>query len=141
MNNREAFQLAALAVLAIAASAHEGHGKKNAPESARRLKSPLSAAQAKPELGKPVYERTCAACHDADGQAKSPAASAMKPRPINIVDHRMDSMADGEVYWVVTNGIGTSMPGFKTQLSDIERWQVVLYVRHLRKSQSLTEHH
>jgi mono/diheme cytochrome c family protein len=119
--------------------AHEGHGKKNAPASARTLKSPLAAAQAKPELGKPHYERACAACHGNDGLAKTPVAANMKPAPTNLAGHPMDSMKDGEIYWVVTNGIGKQMPAFKDQLSEIERWQIVLYVRELRKQQKVKQ--
>lgn len=57
----------------------------------------------------------------------------MKPRPTNLADHRMDSMRDGEIFWVITKGIGKTMPGFESQLSDIERWRIVAYVRQLRK--------
>lgn len=118
------------------ASAHEGHGKKTAPASAKALKSPLTAEQAKPELGRPLYEKTCLSCHGADGQAKSAEALKVKPKPTNIADHRMDSMTDGEIYWVITNGIEKSMPGFKSQLNDADRWRIVAYVRHLRKAQA-----
>lgn len=120
--------------------AHDGHGKAHAPASAKTLKSPLTAAQSKPELGKPFYEKACAACHGPDGSAQTTAAAAMKPKPTNLVDHRMDSMKDGEIYWVITNGISKSMPAMKTKLSDQERWQIVNYVRHLRGAQKAKDH-
>ncbi len=123
------------------AFAHEGHGKKTAPASAKALKSPLTVEQAKPELGRPLYEKTCSSCHGPDGQSKSAEAMKMKPKPTNIADHRMDSMTDGEIFWVITKGIGKSMPGFKTQLNDADRWRIVAYVRHLRKAQTHSEHH
>lgn len=50
-------------------------------------------------------------------------------------DHRMDTMKDGEIYWVVTNGVAKAMPGFEAQLSDTERWQIVAHLRRLRKRQ------
>ena len=40
------------------------------------------------------------------GLSKTPAASAMKVKPTNIVDHRMASMKVGEIYWVIASGIG-----------------------------------
>jgi mono/diheme cytochrome c family protein len=123
------------------ALAHEAHGKKTAPASAKALKSPLTGDQAKPELGRPLYEKTCLSCHAADGKGQTAEAMKMKPKPTNIADHRMDSMADGEIYWVITNGMGKSMPGFKTQLNDSDRWRIVAYVRHLRKASSHSEHH
>lgn len=123
------------------ASAHEGHGKKTAPASAKALKSPLTVEQAKPEFGRPLYEKACLSCHGPDGQSKSAEAMKVKPKPTNIADHRMDSMKDGEIYWVITNGIEKSMPAFKTQLNDVDRWRIVAYVRHLRKAQLHSEHH
>ena len=126
---------------AALAFAHEGHGKKTAPASAKALTSPLTPEQAKPELGRPLYEKTCLSCHAADGKAQTAEALKMKPKPTNIADHRMDSMTDGEIFWVVTNGIEKSMPGFKTQLNDADRWRIVAYVRHLRKAQARSEHH
>jgi len=123
-----------LATLTLAA--HEGHGKKTAPASAQKLKSPLTAGQAKPELGKTAYEQSCAGCHGSDGKGKSAAAAAMKIKPTNLTDHRMDSMKDGEIYWVVTNGVAKTMPGFKDKLSETERWRIVNYVRSLRRQQA-----
>jgi hypothetical protein len=113
-----------LAATALA-FAHEGHGKKTAPASAKALKNPLSSLS----------------CQAADGKAQTAEALKMRPEPTNLVDHRMDSMTDGEIFRVVTNGIGKSMPGFKTQLNDADRWRIVAYVPHLRKAQARSEHH
>ena len=115
--------------LAVSAYAHDAHGKSHAPAAAKTLKSPLTAAQAKPELGKAKFEEVCAACHGENGKG----AVKTKPAPTDLTDHKMHSMKDGEIYWVITNGIGKSMPGFKAQMSDTERWQIVLYVRQLAK--------
>ena len=115
--------------LAVSSYAHDAHGKSHAPAAAKTLKSPLTAAQAKPELGKAKFEEVCAACHGENGKG----AVKTKPAPTDLTDHKMHSMKDGEIYWVITNGIGKSMPGFKAQMSDTERWQIVLYVRQLAK--------
>jgi mono/diheme cytochrome c family protein len=112
-------------LLALGLHGHDAHGKAHAPASAKTLKSPLTAAQAKPELGKASYVEACAGCHGENGKG----AVKTKPAPTDLTDHKMHSMKDGEIYWVITNGIGKSMPAFKAQLSDTERWQIVLYVR------------
>ena len=128
--------IAGLAFALVSLDAHEGHGKKNAPAAAKLLKNPLTAEQAKPGPGQAAYEQQCAGCHGADGLSKTPAAAGMKVKPTNIVDHRMASMKDGEIYWVIANGIGKTMPGFKGKLSEIERWQVVGHVRELGRHQT-----
>jgi len=114
-------KLLILVLLAVGVYAHDAKGKSHAPASAKTLKSPLTAEQAKPALGKANFEKTCAGCHNP--KSKAP----------DLTGHHMHSLKDGEVYWVITNGIGKTMPGFKTQLSDVERWQIVLYVRGLQK--------
>jgi cytochrome c peroxidase len=48
-------------------------------------------------------------------------------------------MRDGEIYWVVTNGIDKSMPAFEKQLSETDRWEIVQYVRDLRIKQRAAE--
>lgn len=119
------------AILITALMAHDGHGGKNAaPAAAKSLRNPLRPAEISAETGKKLYEGACAGCHGSDGHA----SAAMKPRPTDIADHRMDSMTDGEIYWVITHGAGKAMPGFEAKLRDAERWQIVAHVRRLRKN-------
>ncbi len=51
----------------------------------------------------------------------------------------MESMREGEIYWVVAHGIGANMPAFHGQLDEKQRWQVVVYVRELRRRQQAVE--
>ena len=120
---------AAALLLAMSAYGHDAHGKAHAPASAKALKSPLTAVQAKPEFGKEKYLEACASCHGESGKA----VVKTTPPPADLSAHHMHSLKDGEIYWVITNGIGKTMPGFKTQLNDVERWQIVLYVRQQAK--------
>ena len=116
-------------LLLASVAAHDKAGKSHAPASSKLLKSPLTAAQAKAELGRAKYSETCAACHGENGKG----VANLKPTPADLTGHHMHSLKDGEIYWMITNGIGKTMPGFKTQLSETERWQVVLYVRQLSR--------
>lgn len=128
-------RLLLLLAVTLSATAHDGHGKKStAPASAKALKNPLAPAQLSLERGKALYSRSCAGCHDADGRSQSAEARKRTPPPTNIADHRMDSMKDGEIFWVISKGVAKTMPGFESQMSETDRWQVVAYVRHLRKA-------
>jgi cytochrome c peroxidase len=51
----------------------------------------------------------------------------------------MESMKEGEIYWVVAHGIDQRMPAFSEKLNEAERWELVLWVRELRHRQSLIE--
>jgi cytochrome c peroxidase len=64
-------------------------------------------------------------------------------RPTDLSEYTMESMRDGEIYWVVTHGIAQGgaqhMPAFEQPLSETQRWELVLWVRELRAKQKAVE--
>jgi mono/diheme cytochrome c family protein len=122
--------LTALWAFDFRASAHEGH--RHAPASAKKLKNPLTATEENIEAGRSLFNRNCASCHGEDGNAKTDVAVAMKVKPTDLTGHTMHGITDGEIYWVIANGIKTSgMPAFSAKIKSNERWQMALYVKHL----------
>jgi len=121
------------------AAAHDAHGHSTAPPEARLLQSPLAASDEQAAAARPAYERLCAGCHGADGKARTPIAGKLAVRPTNLSEYLMESMRDGEIFWVIGNGIPPGMPAFGAQLNETERWQLVQYVRRLRAQQRAIE--
>ncbi len=121
------------------ALAHDAHGRSNAPPEARRWKNPLTANRSHLDQGRGAYETNCASCHGADGKARTPLAGKLPVRPTNLVEHVMESMRDGEIFWVIQHGIDKRMPAFDGKLSEQQQWQLVLYVRALRTRQKAVE--
>lgn len=123
--------LAAVAWIPIAVSlvlAHEGHS--HAPASAKGRKSPLNGTLAELAEGQVLYQRNCASCHGLDGKAGTQAALALKVKPADLTGHAVHGLTEGEIYWVITNGIkGSGMPGLATKASERERWEITLYIR------------
>ena len=114
----------------FSASAHEGH--RHAPASAKKLKNPLSASEDNIEAGRTLFNKNCASCHGEDGKAKTDVAAAMKARPTDLTGHEMHGITDGEIYWVIANGIKKSgMPALSAKTKPNERWQMALFVKHL----------
>ncbi len=114
----------------LSASAHEGH--RHAPASAKKLKNPVSATEENIEAGRTLFNRNCASCHGEDGKAKTDTAAALKVKPTDLNGHEMHGITDGEIYWVITNGIKKSgMPALNAKTKPTERWQMALYVKHL----------
>jgi len=128
-----------IALLAPIGWSHDAHGHTTAPPEARELKSPLAASAENVAAGKVQYERLCLSCHGADGKARTAIAAKLRVRPSNLVEYIMEAMYDGEIYWVETNGAFPIMPSFAKQLTPTERWQIVQYVRELRKRQRAIE--
>lgn len=121
--------------------AHEGHKHSNAPASAKKLKNPLTASEETINAGKQLFNKHCAVCHGEDGKSKTDVAASMKKKPPDLTAKEMRGITDGEIYWVLTNGITKSgMPGFKTKADARERWQMTVYVKHLMGEHAHTEH-
>lgn len=83
-------------------------------------------------IGRRAYQAHCQACHGADGRGEGPGAANLYPRPTDFMVHfaSRHTHTDGRLFYWVTYGMGgTGMPGFKSQLSDSERWHLVNYLR------------
>ncbi|MFT7692270.1 MAG: mono/diheme cytochrome c family protein [Candidatus Latescibacterota bacterium] len=93
--------------------------------------------------GKKLYEQKCVWCHGLSGKGDGPAALGMgergnpKPRDLTKADYKIRSTpmgqlpTDADLFAVMTRGMpGTSMVAF-SGLSEVERWQLVYYVKSL----------
>jgi len=127
-------RLAVAALLPLAIWGHDAHGRSNAPAEARRLKNPVTRSAEALSVAQAKYATLCAGCHGDDGRARTKAAGSMAVRPTDLTNYLMESMKDGEIYWVVANGIGQRMPAFEKQLTEVERWQLVHHLRQLREA-------
>lgn len=119
------------AVLSAAIQTPSAQHVHHAPAQSRMLTSPLELTEADIVAGAAAFNARCASCHGEDG--KGPLIwSSSRPRPADLTDPRNREHAEGEVYWVVTNGIAESgMPALGRVLDDRARWQVVAYARSL----------
>lgn len=118
---------------------HDAHGRSIAPPEARRLKNPLAVSDSALAAGQLHYAALCAGCHGADGRARTKTAGALPVRPTDLTHFLMESMKEGEIYWVIANGSGSRMPAFGERLTETGRWQTTLYVRELRSRQRSAE--
>lgn len=81
------------------------------------------------------YEEHCAICHADNGSGETKFHGIMNPRPTDLRSDDTQEMSDGELYWVIKNGVRWSgMPAFGKPGDDDEHvWKIVAYVRHLPK--------
>jgi mono/diheme cytochrome c family protein len=101
-------------------------------DQARSMTSPTPQSPARLAQGQSTFNVNCAVCHGTDGRGTGPiaerfAAASANP-PADFTSQRVRSRADGEIFWLVTNGIG-NMPPFGDILSDDQRWQLVQVIR------------
>jgi cytochrome c len=104
------------------------------PERYEKMKNPLATQVDLIEAGG-HYEEHCAACHGDNGKGEPKFEGLMYPRPSNLLSDDTQEMTDGELYFVIKEGIRWSgMPAFgKPGDNDEHAWKIVAYVRHLPK--------
>lgn len=103
-----------------------------APKSAGTIVNPLKNDQKSIKKGKTLYMQYCAICHGDKGRGDGLASAALKPKPANFISGEFTNQSDGAIYWKLTEG-RTPMASYKESLSEAQRWQLVNYIKTLKK--------
>ena len=115
----------------------EETGFWTAPESATKIKNPITANPDTELKGQQLYKLYCWSCHGETGRGDGAAGSSLDQRPANFHSQRIKKETDGALFWKMSNGKG-NMPAFKESLSEPERWQLVSYIRKLSEQEAET---
>lgn len=82
--------------------------------------------------GKYLYQNFCLVCHGETGDGDGPIASKYSEPPA-FSGRALRSYNPGMLYHAIVKGYG-DMPSHASQLDDNDRWDVILYVQTLQKS-------
>ena len=103
----------------------------HAPEAVAAKPNPLAEKPWAAAGGRKLFLRNCAECHDKDGDGLAKKHSADLQLAV------VQQQSDGTLFWKITNGnTGRGMPSF-SKLPELERWQLVLYLRTLKPTENL----
>ncbi len=101
-------------------------------DQAATLQNPVPANDQTRAQGQRLYQVNCGACHGQNADGKSEVstrfANAGVVPPVDFRSDRARNRSDGQLYWLVTNGIG-NMPPFGEILTDDQRWMIVQHIR------------
>jgi mono/diheme cytochrome c family protein len=96
-------------------------------------RNPLTLDKATFELGQKKYNTYCAPCHDRTGGGHGVVWKKMPTfAPANLHEDRIKAYPDGEYFDVISNGRRT-MKGYKTQITEADRWAIIAYMRVLQR--------
>ena len=121
---------AASVVLAAAAlsaqnTAYEQDANWRPPAEAIAKKNPLAAKPEAAAGGEKLFKRNCVECHGEDGTGLA------KKHAADLQLAKVQEQSDGTLFWKITNGNpDRGMPPF-SRLPELQRWQLVLYLRKL----------
>jgi mono/diheme cytochrome c family protein len=97
------------------------------------MPNPVPRQAAVVKRGAALFQTHCKVCHGEEGRGDGPGAAGLNPKPADLTAEHVDDHTDGDIFWWLNYGIaGTAMPSFETTLSDVERWELIHYIRSLR---------
>ena len=104
------------------------------PFEQRNMPNPLPLSSDVLQEGLAHFADHCAACHANDGSGQTPNGKNVYPKAPDLRLPATQSMSDGELFWVIRNGIRfTAMPawGEGDPAQDKDSWKLVHFIRHL----------
>lgn len=84
------------------------------------------------QRGQVLFDTHCALCHGQGGAGNGTLNGFFSPKSADLTSDKVQSLSDAEMFLVITQGRGI-MPGLAENLSPAERWNVIHYVRSLKK--------
>jgi len=101
---------------------------------AAKLKNPVAATPESIAAGQQLYARNCASCHGRNGQG-GPGNDLIPAAPSLLGDGWAHGSTDGEIFTNIKAGVAPdfNMVPFKDRLKDDEIWNLVNYIRSIKK--------
>jgi predicted CXXCH cytochrome family protein len=102
------------------------------PGAESRKANPVANDPVALQQGRDAFLTRCAACHGVDGRGTTPIGANQYPRVPDLHSGLTQSLTDGEIHYIIENGVQlTGMPAMHSQ-SATESWKLVSYIRSLR---------
>jgi copper transport protein len=95
-------------------------------------RNPIAVTAESVATGRDLYVQHCATCHGDDGRGDGLLAGQLQRPPADLTAPHVSIHPDGDLAYWIQNGIPPAMPGFSDELSDVEVWHLVNYIRSLR---------
>ncbi len=110
-----------------------GYARETAmPASARAMKNPIAFTPAVHQEAMAHFADHCAVCHANNGSGDTMFGKGLYPKPPDLRLARTQNMTDGELFYILENGIRMSgMPAFGGGDSTDDSWKLVYFIRHL----------
>jgi len=87
--------------------------------------NPIAADETSLQQGEKTYKNVCLECHGEEGRGDGPSPT----NPPDFREEYVRELSDGELFYIITNGIeGSAMPAAAV-LDEEKRWNLVNYIR------------
>ncbi len=99
------------------------------PADAADVVNPIPADESSVQRGEEVFKTACTNCHGEEGRGDGPVAVAFDPKPLDFRDEKVKELSDGELFYIITNGIEETAMSSWSALDEEDRWHLVNYIR------------
>jgi mono/diheme cytochrome c family protein len=102
------------------------------PAEYKTKKNPIANDEASNKAGMALYNKNCASCHGKAGLGDGVKARMLKDFPGDFSGAAFQNQTDGEHFYKTKSGKG-EMPKYEGKLTDDDIWNIVNYMRTLKK--------
>jgi mono/diheme cytochrome c family protein len=93
---------------------------------------PISPTADSIQRGKVLFGINCVMCHGSGGTGNGTVGALFTPKPSDLTSSAVQNLSDADIFLVLTQGFNL-MPSLSENLSPQDRWDVINYVRTLKK--------
>jgi mono/diheme cytochrome c family protein len=97
--------------------------------------NPTTADDASITRGRELFAIHCQMCHGETAQGNGPVAAFLANKPANLTSPVVQSKSNGSIFLTITNGVTGKMPPLNENLTVLERWDVVNFIRTLKPAE------
>lgn len=103
------------------------------PSNAREKRNPVANSNEALADARAHWADHCALCHANNGSGQIEMGQRMYPPPPDMRKERTQRMTDGELFYIIENGIRlTGMPAWGgSEAGEQDSWKLVHFIRHL----------
>ena len=101
------------------------------PRAEHRSTNPVANDPVAVARGRELFLARCASCHGVDGRGATVVGANEYPRASNLRAQKTQTLSDGDIHYIIENGIQlTGMPAMRAH-DPAETWDLVAYIRNI----------
>jgi mono/diheme cytochrome c family protein len=102
------------------------------PDNFKSMKNPVAVGDVSTKAGLALYIKNCASCHGKAGLGDGVKARTLKTFPGDFSNPGFQKQSDGDLFYKTKTG-RDEMPKYESKLADEDIWNIVNYMRTLKK--------